>query len=104
VGRPVSTLATKEDIQTVGLLIADEVQLIAGGVGPTYKVVISRTQYFSAQTDIKTRIVACGVSLANARDLGEWMGASSHNIQFFTKVRHYHFVFQFFDVNDHVCM
>ena len=37
-------------------------------------------RYVSAQTEIKTRIVACGVLLANARDLGEWMGAPSHAI------------------------
>ncbi|THH28522.1 hypothetical protein EUX98_g5677 [Antrodiella citrinella] len=70
----------RKNVQTVGLLIADEVQLIGGEVGPTYEVVISRTRYVSAQTEIKTRIVACGVSLANARDLGEWMGAPSHAI------------------------
>jgi len=34
----------------------------------------------SAQTENKTRIVACSVSLANARDLGEWIGAPSHAI------------------------
>ena len=70
----------RKNVQTIGLLIADEVQLIGGEVGPTYEVVISRTRYVSAQTEIKTRIVACGVSLANARDLGEWMGAPSHAI------------------------
>jgi pre-mRNA-splicing helicase BRR2 len=66
----------RKNVQNIGLLIADEVQL----VGPTYEVVISRTRYVSAQTEIKTCIVACGVSLANARDLGEWMGAPSHVI------------------------
>lgn len=70
----------RKNVQNIGLLIADEVQLVGGEVGPTYEVVISRTRYVSAQTDIKTRIVACGVSLANARDLGEWMGAPSHAI------------------------
>ncbi|KAK2463800.1 hypothetical protein APHAL10511_004198 [Amanita phalloides] len=30
--------------------------------------------------DNKTRIVVCGVSLANARDLGEWIGGPSHAI------------------------
>ncbi|OBZ77999.1 putative U5 small nuclear ribonucleoprotein helicase [Grifola frondosa] len=70
----------RKNVQTIGLLIADEVQLVGGEVGPTYEVVISRTRYVSAQTDIKTRVVACGVSLANARDLGEWMGAPSHAI------------------------
>jgi len=47
---------------------------------PTYEVVISRTQYVERQTGNKTRIVACGVSLANAEDLGKWMGASEHTI------------------------
>lgn len=70
----------RKNIQTIGLLIADEVQLVGGEVGPTYEVILSRTRYVSAQTDIKTRIVACGVSLANARDLGEWLGAPSHAI------------------------
>jgi pre-mRNA-splicing helicase BRR2 len=57
--------------RTLGYLIADEIQLVGGEVGPTYEVVSSRTHYVSAQTEIKTRIVACGVSLANARDLSK---------------------------------
>lgn len=67
-------------MQNIGLLIADEVQLVGGESGPTYEVIISRTRYVSAQTEMKTRIVACGVSLANARDLGEWMGVRTHDI------------------------
>ncbi|KAL1719126.1 Sec63 Brl domain-containing protein [Schizophyllum commune] len=70
----------RKNVQNVGLIIADEVQQVGGEVGPTYEVILSRTRYVSAQTEIKTRIVACGVSLANARDLGEWIGAPSHNI------------------------
>ncbi|KAF8629449.1 hypothetical protein AX15_003443 [Amanita polypyramis BW_CC] len=70
----------RKNVQTIGLLIADEVQLVGGEVGPTYEVIISRTRYVSAQTENKTRVVACGVSLANARDLGEWIGAPSHAI------------------------
>ena len=70
----------RKNVQTIGLLIADEVQHVGGYVGPTYEVILSRTRYVSAQTDIKTRIVACGLSLANARDLGEWLGAPSHAI------------------------
>lgn len=70
----------RKNVQNIGLLIADEVQQVGGEVGPTYEVIISRTRYVSAQTEVKTRIIACGVSLANARDLGEWIGASSHTI------------------------
>ncbi|KAF7323081.1 hypothetical protein HMN09_00088200 [Mycena chlorophos] len=70
----------RKNVQNIGLLIADEIQLVGGEVGPTYEVVISRTRYVSEQTENKTRIVACGVSLSNARDLGEWIGAPSHAI------------------------
>ncbi|KIY53142.1 putative RNA helicase [Fistulina hepatica ATCC 64428] len=70
----------RKNVQTIGLLLADEVQQVGGEVGPTYEVVISRTRYVSAQTENRTRIIACGVSLANARDLGEWIGAPSHAI------------------------
>ncbi|KAI9444012.1 Sec63-domain-containing protein [Lactarius indigo] len=70
----------RKNVQNIGLLIADEIQQVGGEVGPTYEVIVSRTRYVSAQTEVKTRIVACGVSLADARDLGEWIGASSHTI------------------------
>lgn len=70
----------RKNVQTIGLLIADEIQLVGGEIGPTYEVIISRTRYVAAQTENKTRIVAFGVSLANARDLGEWMGASAQTI------------------------
>jgi len=69
----------QKNVQNIGLLIADGIQLV-GEVGPTYKVVTLWTWYVSAQTEIKTHIVACGVSLANACDLDGWMGAPSHAI------------------------
>ena len=61
-------------MQNLGLFIADEVQMVGG------EVMISRTRYVERQTGKKTRIVACGLSLANAEDLGKWMGASEHTI------------------------
>ncbi|KAI5476145.1 pre-mRNA-splicing helicase BRR2 [Pseudohyphozyma bogoriensis] len=70
----------RKNVQTIGLLIADEIQLVGGEIGPTYEVIVSRTRYVAAQTENKTRIVAFGVSLANARDLGEWMGATAQTI------------------------
>ena len=70
----------RKNVQSLGLLIADEIQMVGGEVGPTYEVIISRTRYVERQTGQRTRIVACGVSLANAEDLGKWMGASEHAI------------------------
>ncbi|KAG2051377.1 Sec63-domain-containing protein [Suillus hirtellus] len=69
-----------KNVQNFSLLIADEIQLVGGEVGLTYKVVISRTCYVAVQTEVKTCIVGCGVSLANARDLSEWMGTPLHAI------------------------
>ncbi|WVF70387.1 hypothetical protein IAT40_005177 [Kwoniella sp. CBS 6097] len=71
---------TRKDVQNIGLLIADELQLIGGDVGSTYEVIVSRTRYVSQQTGVPTRIVACSVSLSNARDLGDWIGASSQTV------------------------
>ena len=70
----------RKSIQTIGLFIADEIHLVGGDIGPTYEVIVSRMRYISVQTENKIRIVALGTSLANARDLGEWIGASAANI------------------------
>lgn len=70
----------RPDVKNIALLIADEVQLLGSDIGPTYEVIISRTRYVAEQNDIKTRIVCLSVSLANARDVGEWIGATSQTI------------------------
>nr|ODN85918.1 pre-mRNA-splicing helicase BRR2 [Cryptococcus depauperatus CBS 7841] len=70
----------RQDVSNIGLMIADELQLIGGDVGSTYEVIVSRTRYVSQQTGINTRIVACSVSLSNARDLGDWIGASNQTV------------------------
>ncbi|EHS62613.1 uncharacterized protein PGTG_22588 [Puccinia graminis f. sp. tritici CRL 75-36-700-3] len=68
-------------VEGTGLLIADEIHLIGSEIGPAYEVIVSRTRYVTAQSEIsKTRIVALGCPLANARDLGDWMGANSQAI------------------------
>jgi pre-mRNA-splicing helicase BRR2 len=90
----------RKHVQNLALLICDEAHLVGGEIGPTYEVIISRTRYVSAQLTEQareraekqgmkltkeqekgpTRIVALGVSLANARDFGEWMGAPAHAV------------------------
>ena len=64
----------------IALFIIDEVQLTTREIGLTYEVIISRTWYVSAQMEIKMCIVACHVSVANASELGEWIGAPLHAI------------------------
>lgn len=71
----------RKNVQNISLLIADEAHLIGDeDVGPTYEVVLSRMRYMAAQTQKPVRIVALSTSVANARDLAEWLGATSHSV------------------------
>ncbi|XP_065880801.1 DExH-box ATP-dependent RNA helicase DExH12-like [Euphorbia lathyris] len=67
-------------VQQVSLFIVDELHLIGGEGGPVLEVIVSRMRYIASQTENKIRIVALSSSLANAKDLGEWIGASSHGL------------------------
>ncbi|KAI8064474.1 Sec63 Brl domain-containing protein [Gongronella butleri] len=70
----------RKNVQNVDLFIADEVHLINDPVlGPTYEVILSRMRYIASQTERAIRIVALGTSVANARDLGEWIGTNAHS-------------------------
>mmetsp|Transcript_31856 Transcript_31856/g.77625 ORF Transcript_31856/g.77625 Transcript_31856/m.77625 type:complete len:2179 (-) Transcript_31856:255-6791(-) len=71
---------TRKDVQTVSLFIVDEIHLIGGTVGPILEVIVSRMRYIAAQTGNKIRVVALGTSVANAKDLGNWIGATSSNL------------------------
>lgn len=64
----------------VSLFVVDELHLIGGQGGPVLEVIVSRMRYIGSQTDNQIRIVALSTSLANAKDLGEWIGASSHGL------------------------
>ncbi|KAI9311054.1 Sec63 Brl domain-containing protein [Dichotomocladium elegans] len=71
----------RKNVQNVDLFIADEMHLIGDeDVGPTYEVIVSRMRYIASQTQKPIRIVALSTSVANARDLGEWIGATSHSV------------------------
>ena len=78
----------RKNVQNVALLVADELHLIGGEPGPVLEIVISRMRYISSQTDSGLRIVGLTTSLANAKDLAEWMGcASSALYNFHSNVR-----------------
>jgi pre-mRNA-splicing helicase BRR2 len=70
----------RKAVQQVSVFIADEMHLIGGEGGPTLEVVVSRMRYISSQLDKPIRIVGLAASVANARDLGEWIGASGHGL------------------------
>jgi pre-mRNA-splicing helicase BRR2 len=62
------------------LFVVDELHLIGGEGGPILEVIVSRMRYIGSQPENQIRIVALSTSLANAKDLGEWIGASSHGL------------------------
>eukprot|EP00252_Welwitschia_mirabilis_P011890 TRINITY_DN2641_c0_g2_i1.p1 TRINITY_DN2641_c0_g2~~TRINITY_DN2641_c0_g2_i1.p1 ORF type:complete len:1287 (-),score=253.33 TRINITY_DN2641_c0_g2_i1:150-3629(-) len=67
-------------VQQVSLFIVDELHLMGGEGGPILEVIVSRMRYISSQVENRIRIVALSSSLANAKDLGEWIGASAHGL------------------------
>jgi pre-mRNA-splicing helicase BRR2 len=75
----------RKAVQAVSLYIFDEVHFLGGELGPTMEVIISRARYIASQlqqtdTNKVIRIVGLSASLANARDVGEWMGVSSKSL------------------------
>ncbi|XAR59953.1 RNA helicase [Bertholletia excelsa] len=70
----------RKHVQQVSLFIVDELHLIGGQGGPVLEVIVSRMRYIASQVENKIRIIALSTSLANAKDLGEWIGATSHGL------------------------
>ncbi|GBF99112.1 U5 small nuclear ribonucleoprotein 200 kDa helicase-like, partial [Raphidocelis subcapitata] len=74
----------RKNVQNVALFIVDELHLIGGAPGPKLEIACSRMRYLSAQRASDgappVRIVGLSHSLANARDVGEWLGAGPHGL------------------------
>ena len=68
----------RRNVQTVQLFIADELHMLGGQGGYIYEVVVSRMHYVALQTESQMRIVGLSAPLSNARDVGEWIGATKH--------------------------
>lgn len=70
----------RKNVQTVQLFIADELHTLGGHGGFIYEIIVSRMHYVALQTENNMRLVGLSVSLSNARDIGEWLGATKHTI------------------------
>ena len=84
----------RKAVQAVTLFIVDDMHFLGGDVGPTMEIIISRMRFISAQKQQKgadaqqLRMLGLSASLANAREVGEWMGVSSKGLfNFSPKVR-----------------
>ncbi|KAG6487258.1 DExH-box ATP-dependent RNA helicase DExH12-like [Zingiber officinale] len=70
----------RKQVQQVSLFIVDELHLIGGEMGPILEIIISRMRRIASHIGSNIRIVALSASLANAKDVGEWIGATSHGL------------------------
>jgi len=78
----------KADVRNISLFVVDQLHLVGGRDGPTLEVIVSRMRYIASQVKHKIRIVALSASVANARTLGEWIGAKASTIfSFHPRVR-----------------
>eukprot|EP00823_Brevimastigomonas_motovehiculus_P004473 TRINITY_DN2963_c0_g1_i1.p1 TRINITY_DN2963_c0_g1~~TRINITY_DN2963_c0_g1_i1.p1 ORF type:complete len:2225 (-),score=605.06 TRINITY_DN2963_c0_g1_i1:245-6919(-) len=70
----------RKGVQNVSLFIVDELHLIGGEVGPVLEVIVSRMRFIATQIEKPIRILGMCTSVANAEDLGKWIGAPSSAI------------------------
>ncbi|RHY34546.1 hypothetical protein DYB32_000856 [Aphanomyces invadans] len=62
-------------IQHVQLFVLDQLHFVGGGeYGPTIEIIASRMRFISSQVKTPIRILGLGNSLANAKDVGDWLG------------------------------
>ena len=67
-------------VQTLSLIIADDLHMVGSHIGAVYETAISRARYISAQTENHTRIVGLSVPLADPRDVRDWIGANKQSV------------------------
>lgn len=65
---------TRNYVKKVALIIIDEIHLLGEDRGPVLEVIVSRTNFISSHTKRKLRIIGLSTALANAVDLGTWLG------------------------------
>lgn len=61
-------------VQSVGLLVLDEIHLLGEERGPILEVIVSRMRYIAATRGAPVRIVGLSTALANAHDVAAWLG------------------------------
>ncbi len=69
----------RKSIKNVQLFVVDELHLLGAENGPTLEVVVSRMRFISSQQENKIRVIGLASSIANAKDIAEWLGCSSHS-------------------------
>eukprot|EP00211_Chloroparvula_japonica_P000559 CAMPEP_0119126784 /NCGR_PEP_ID=MMETSP1310-20130426/5571_1 /TAXON_ID=464262 /ORGANISM="Genus nov. species nov., Strain RCC2339" /LENGTH=1688 /DNA_ID=CAMNT_0007116969 /DNA_START=54 /DNA_END=5120 /DNA_ORIENTATION=+ len=64
----------RDYVRATSLIIFDEIHLLGQDRGPILEVIVSRMRYIATQTGRATRLLGLSTALANASDLGDWLG------------------------------
>ena len=66
----------REYVKKVSLIILDEIHLLGADRGPIIEVIVSRLRFISQKQQKHIRVIGLSTALANATDLGDWLGIS----------------------------
>lgn len=78
---------TRGYVRQVGLVIIDEIHLLAGDRGPILEIIVSRMNYIASSTKGSVRLLGMSTACANATDLGNWLGVKEGLFNFRHSVR-----------------
>ncbi|RDA90463.1 hypothetical protein CP533_3932 [Ophiocordyceps camponoti-saundersi (nom. inval.)] len=78
---------TRAYVRKVGLVIIDEIHLLAGDRGPILEVIVSRMNYMASTTKSAVRLLGMSTACANATDLASWLGVKEGLFNFKHSVR-----------------
>ncbi|KYB27053.1 activating signal cointegrator 1 complex subunit 3 [Tribolium castaneum] len=74
----------KDFVKQVGLIIIDEIHLLAEDRGPVLEVIVSRMNYINSIKNAKVRIVGLSTAMANAGDLANWLNIEKKGLYNFS--------------------
>lgn len=78
---------TRKATQDLRMVLLDHIHMLGENTS-AYEVIASRIRFMFAETEKQVRIVATGISIANSRDISEWLGIRNENVfNFHPKVR-----------------
>jgi antiviral helicase SLH1 len=78
---------TRGYVRQVGLVIIDEIHLLAGDRGPILEIIVSRMNYIAESTKSPVRLLGMSTACANATDLANWLGVKEGLFNFRHSVR-----------------
>uniref|UniRef100_A0A8D8Y8W6 U5 small nuclear ribonucleoprotein 200 kDa helicase n=1 Tax=Cacopsylla melanoneura TaxID=428564 RepID=A0A8D8Y8W6_9HEMI len=67
-------------VQSVALIIIDEIHLLGEDRGPVLEVIVSRVNFISSYTKRNVRIVGLSTAVANAKDLANWLNITKQGM------------------------